>query len=424
MKQLLLSILIGLPVLLKAQLNHFIYFQTEGKQPFYAKLDKKLYSSSASGYLIIPKLKEGTYQISIGFPKSEVTEQQYFCVVDNRDAGYLVKDFGDRGWGLFNLQTLDVVMSGAKAKGQPLAKVEKSDPFSAMLSEAVDDPAIRKTEKLDLPAKPVEQTPVKQVPVENQTATVNPNPVQETKTAEVPELAAKSAIVKKLINYGLDGVELVYIDQTDTVRIFIPAEKEQQAGTIEPVTDTGLKSMPAITEKEPGKQVKQDPEEKPAELHPIPEVTIQPAEASPPPKKEEKFLPIEINKPEVQSEKINVPESLGGAPGQVLQEKAPMINSDCRDLATEDDFLKLRKKMVGAGEDDKMMSTAGKVFKAKCFTTDQIRHLGGLFLTDAGKYRFLDMAYQFVSDSHNYGSLQTLLTDTYYITRFKAMVNR
>ena len=112
----LFSLAILIPVLLTAQLNHFIYLQTEGKQPFYAKLDKKVLSSSASGYLIIPKLKDGIYNITIGFLKTENSEQTYICSIDNKDAGYLIKNFGDKGWGLFNLQTLDVVMEGNKDK--------------------------------------------------------------------------------------------------------------------------------------------------------------------------------------------------------------------------------------------------------------------------------------------------------------------
>ncbi|MEO7766014.1 MAG: hypothetical protein ABIS01_01265, partial [Ferruginibacter sp.] len=44
---------------LKAQQNHFIYVQTENRQPFYVKVNSKLYSSSATGYLVVAKLKEG-----------------------------------------------------------------------------------------------------------------------------------------------------------------------------------------------------------------------------------------------------------------------------------------------------------------------------------------------------------------------------
>jgi hypothetical protein len=39
---------------LQSQQNHFIYIQTENKKPFYVKQDKKIYSSSATGYLSFP----------------------------------------------------------------------------------------------------------------------------------------------------------------------------------------------------------------------------------------------------------------------------------------------------------------------------------------------------------------------------------
>src|SRR5450432_1477878 len=101
---------------LKAQQNHFIYIQTENKQPFYVKLDKKLYSSSASGYLVVPKLKDGTYNLAIGFPKGEWTEQNMLCTINNNDIGYLLKNFESKGWGLFNLQTLAVIMASDSEK--------------------------------------------------------------------------------------------------------------------------------------------------------------------------------------------------------------------------------------------------------------------------------------------------------------------
>ena len=33
-------------------------------------------------------------------------------LVDNKNEGYLLKNFGDKGWGLFNMQSYAVVMSG------------------------------------------------------------------------------------------------------------------------------------------------------------------------------------------------------------------------------------------------------------------------------------------------------------------------
>ncbi len=71
-----------------SQQNHFIYLQTENRQPFYVKLDKKILSSSASGYIIIPKLQEGNYIMAIGFPKNEWPEQTVTCTVNKKDSGY------------------------------------------------------------------------------------------------------------------------------------------------------------------------------------------------------------------------------------------------------------------------------------------------------------------------------------------------
>ncbi len=70
-----------------------------------------------------------------------------------------------------------------------------------------------------------------------------------------------------------------------------------------------------------------------------------------------------------------------------------------------------------------MIKVAKKFFRSKCFTTDYIKNLSGLFLTDDGKYNFFDAAYPFVSDSGNFYMLEALLSDTYYINRFKAMIH-
>jgi hypothetical protein len=103
-------------------------------------------------------------------------------------------------------------------------------------------------------------------------------------------------------------------------------------------------------------------------------------------------------------------------------QKTTMINSDCKNFAMEDDFLKLRKKMVTKYVDDEMILIAKRVFKVKCFTVEQVKNLSVLFLKDSGKYAFFDMVYPFVADSHNFHVLQNQLTDSYYIDRFKVML--
>src|SRR5688572_7449859 len=89
-----------------SQPKYFIYFETENKQPFYLKLDNKVLSSSSAGHLIVPKLKEGSYIITFGFPKNEWPEEKINLKV-NKDAGYILKNFEEKGWGVFNLQSFE-----------------------------------------------------------------------------------------------------------------------------------------------------------------------------------------------------------------------------------------------------------------------------------------------------------------------------
>ena len=445
-------LLLNIPFGVKAQQNHFIYFQTEGRQPFYAKLDKKVLSSSASGYLIIPKLKDGTYNIFIGFPKNENGEQNFVCTIDNRDAGYLLKNFGDKGWGLFNLQTLDVVMSSNQPKEKDVVKVEKTDAFSTMLSDVVNDPTIKEIEK---PKEKTKQVIEKKVPAEepakpkvteekNQLVdnTTTPQSVKEDK----PQLTAStSSITKKEINTDADGTVIVYIDaadqKQDTIRIFIPAEKtaaNDNKETIIPKETTKQEGQPKTDQQSEEAKSAIDKDNTVVKQDTIFKAVAQGVKNDPPAlekntKKEDdkKFLPIDLPSPNKKTdEKIEDKLTLASSAGSIKpiesviepETKTPMINSDCKNYATEEDFLKLRKKMAAVEDEEEMVTIANKVFKTKCFTTSQVKNLSVLFLKDGGKYKFFDLAYQYASDSHNFYTLENQLTDPYYVSRFKAMV--
>ena len=109
-----------------SQQLHFAYLQTDTHTPFYVSLNKKNYSSTASGYIILPKLLNGDYPVRIGFAKSEEAEQEYVLQVKDNDQGLLIKNFGDKGWGLFDLQTMAVQYAGTAAREKAkLAAVEK-----------------------------------------------------------------------------------------------------------------------------------------------------------------------------------------------------------------------------------------------------------------------------------------------------------
>jgi Domain of unknown function (DUF4476) len=424
-----------------SQQNHFIYLQTENKQPFYVKLDKEILSSSASGYIIIPKLQDGTYILAIGFPKNEWPEQTVTCTVNKKDAGYLLKNFGDKGWGIFNLQTMEVTTSGVKAVEKENVGVEdKNDIFSNTLSNVVNDPSIaRKIEE-----KPIVKEEVKPALVENKTEVLPDTlsnsviaPVEEKKVEDKPvikeevkpvveiikkeEQVIASSQVKKLFSIkSSEGTDMVFADivngVADTVRLFIAAEKNNEA--IQPEK----KIVKPATDLPKNEEVKKDESK-------IKVSSVKTTKADEP-----KFIDIELPNPNIKKDtalKILVPVAGVNKTEQIPVSEKPkenttkpvMVNSDCKSLATQDDFLKLRKKMAAEGTDEEMVDIAKKVFRSKCFTTEQIKNLSVLFLKDDGKYKFFDAAYPFVSDSNNFSSLEAQLSDVYFITRFKAMVN-
>lgn len=409
---------------LKAQQNHFIYIQTDNNKPFYLKLDKIVYSSTAFGYIIIPKLKTGSYALVIGFPKNEWPEQKVNCYISDKDLGYLFKNFGDRGWGLFNLQSLIVLMAEDSEKKAEGGTDFKSDAFSNMLSIVVNDSTIKQNE----PVKEETKKPVVEVAkVEKPPVTVKPEkgkqveikkPVEEVAKVTEPPIILKPEkdkpvvkqksltagdqemlISKKLTKKTADGIEMVYVDaeggNQDTVNIFIPVDKE--------VSESALNSTASAA-------IIKGSDTKPQET---PTVSASMGEK----KKDSKFLEIELPNPnntiKETKEDTMVQQSIPKSTGTIL---------DCKNFATNDDFLKLRKKMAAADNSEDMIGIAKKVFKSKCFTTEQVKNLSVLFLKDSGKYDFFDAIYPFVSDTQNFETLESQLTDSYYIKRFKVMI--
>ena len=78
-----------------AQQNHFLYIQADDKQTFNVSVNGKTYNSSDIGYIIIPKLTDGKYQLNIAFPDNKYPDQQFNCVINKNDAGYALKNFND-----------------------------------------------------------------------------------------------------------------------------------------------------------------------------------------------------------------------------------------------------------------------------------------------------------------------------------------
>jgi hypothetical protein len=374
---------------------YFVYIQSESGQPFFVKMQESVFSSTASGYIVLSRLKDSTYTFAIGFPGNQFGEQKFTCSIQARDHGYLLKNAAGQGWALYDLQNASVIQGideGQKTRpgaGKPVSA------FTELLSKAADDSTLKEDIVISSYEQATDKNPVQTAdaktvkkdsvsvsqrnenaetvkPVSgNQVTTVaaqkeeKPNAVQATSTEEKTAINMqapfeRTRVTRKSETSTTAGFGLVYTDEypdgrTDTISILIPDDNKYQLVVNE--------------QKNEGQQ-----------------------------------------QPDVKKE----------TNGETTKIITP---NNCHEVASDDDFFRLRKKMAAQKHTDKMLAEAEKVFRTKCFSTEQLRNLSTLFLTNEGKYKFFDAAYSKVSDLENFPSLQAELTDAYYIKRFKAMLH-
>ncbi|HAI82864.1 MAG TPA: hypothetical protein DCL43_04285, partial [Chitinophagaceae bacterium] len=100
----------------------------------------------------------------------------------------------------------------------------------------------------------------------------------------------------------------------------------------------------------------------------------------------------------------------------------PASGATCKISASNDDFVKLRKRMVSNGVEAKMIVIAQKVFGEKCFTVEQIKQLGIMFLTDDGRYNFFEMAFAYTIDVVGFATLETQLIQSTNKEKFMQLI--
>jgi len=418
---------------LKAQQNHFIYIQHETNQSFYVKLDNKTYNSSAAGYVILPKLKDGTYKLSIGFPSNSIIEQNMVCTVDKADIGFILKNFENKGWGLFNLQTLNVLMDNGAVNSNNISVVNKTDAFSNMLSEVVNDSTIRQADpminennKVTIKEQEkkstdliVEQEPVIQkskVEMSNNTSAAivkTRDSLQGINVKQVVSNNGKSSISRSLIKKEAQGIRMVFVDRikgtVDTVNVFISEDKLP----VEMIDVKPIETKVPVQQINPAVSIKEDKVGK-ARFIDI-ELPVSSGVNS-----DKKPVENAISESK-ESSSMNIERGAVDLPAQQANQTL-MVNSDCTVLASEEDIMKLRKRIMAADSDDDKLKVTKKYLKAKCFMVEQIRELSVLFSKDDARISYFEIAFPFVFDSNNFVKLQNQLKDPNYINRFQLMI--
>jgi hypothetical protein len=443
-----------------AQKVFFIYLQSDNYSPFYIKMNDKIYSSTTSGYLILSSLVDSTYSFAIGFPSSQ-PESRFKVSLNGKDKGFLIKNF-DTGLGLFDLQNLSITKEIKDNSPTNISYIRRNDEFSSMLSKAANDTsllyAVVYTSQPDVTVQqpqtpaPEEKKKVEEPPVKNDSNALVASGtmvVAETKTEDSSAGVQSNTDIKK--EATVVGVTAAVLSQKDTTS----AEKQPQT-VAEPVAATTIDTTTAATAAVIGAHA-DTASQRPGDSTAVSEVTEATFKRSVVKKYSESSTsegfglvffdtyggvhdtvrllipnPPIIFKESGQNDTTAVAKDFihvddlkketEVAPPIVVAVKGDAaVKTQCKSVATGNDFFKLRKNMASENSDDAMVAQAKKFFKTKCFTTEQLKNLSALFLTSAGKYEFFDAAYGHVSDQQNFSSLESEIKDDYYLKRFRAL---
>lgn len=373
-----------------AQEKHFVFIQSDNNQPFYVLLSGKLLSSTATGYVIIPKLANSNYNISIGFAKNAFPEQSFQFVIENKDLGFTLKNFGEKGWGLSNLQSLAVMMAEvsntnevAKAINEKAAPKDDFEPLISFNKKIKDTPAETDSAANTLSDEPEAAT--NEIPKDQE---VNPD---NAVTKENNNITDTVNVQKVSEMKDADGVHLSYAEdngkKTDTIHVIIPSANSA-SNTENISSETNNTDSNVATSSEPAASENG--------------MTTQDS---------------------VKFPDVNTDKSKKDATELVTADKNIAItNSKCKNIATGDDYARLRRKMAMETSDEKMINVAKKIYRNKCFTTSQIKKLSTLFLSDEGRYNFFNTSYNSAADASEYSTLQSEFIDPAFVNRFKAML--
>ena len=371
------------------QQNYLVLIDADNDQTFRVRIGDTLYNSSTLGHLVIPHLKDSTYNMAIGFPKKEFHERIFSIRVNKKDQGFQLKNLGEKGWALYNWQTRELkmpLMDSSLNQTIPESGTKKDDAFSRLMSAVVNDTSVMynafATQK---PLKDSLKNNIKEPEVKNDSSLIA---VEKDKKLIVPVATviekpkkekningkAGNPGIRKLSERSTNSAKrITYIDafqpgSVDTITIFILFDNQS-------VTLTGDSTKKII----PGKNKKKSMKG-----------TGNPIDST------------------------NIKSNLSAK-----RSKSIPAHSDCKNIASDSDLNVLRANILTENTIEAKIEAADKYFKTKCFSVTQLKILGELFASNKSRYNFFGVAYPYISDRENISQLATLLTDTIYINRFK-----
>jgi hypothetical protein len=333
--------------------------------------------------------------------------------VNKKDRGLELRQRNNK-WVLFDWQSNESIQSSnnEERKSGTISESKRSDPYALLMAGVVSDSAVLyETIQAAAPSKQNEtvgKEEIKKPEDVNAVAEAEANKSDSTVVAAASNPVPDSATTAKDGNIDdntvsknqpaivllkeaslSDGKQITYVERSspgDTVTIVIPYEQGDSSELV---------AQAKVQDQKPGAS------------------NLDTSENA----NDRETVDSALAKSDEDQKTASTDSSSTGSASSIV-----LMNSDCRQFATDNDVDKLRVSMLKENTDYEKIVLARKIFRSKCFTTKQVRALTELFSGDEGKYQLFDAAYPFVSDSGNFKSLVNILQDTYYINRFKAMV--
>jgi hypothetical protein len=441
LKNALIAILFLVTVNCSAQQSYFVLIQADNNQPFYAQIDGKTFSSSDIGHLIISQLKDSSYNLLIGFPKDIFPKGNFTISINKKDQSFQLKNLGEKGWALFNTLTTELQaplkVDTSVTKHVALESGKKEDAFARLMAGVVNDTSVmhHTVVEEEQPKKEIETVKIAKAAIIKPDTLVAKNSrasaIKNTKKGNQPvvsDIAKNGNSIAKTdtLSKTIAKTKAPLYRTKDTIATrknlsFVKVLSEQKADTAFLIKYVDIPNKGPIDTIDimiplsdehvvvPKKEVVQRLPEEISDKQKNAATTTDTARA---------FADTSASSIKKSSDSLKKDTS------HLVETKAPDVamSKNCKSIANDYDIDNLRIKMLALDNDDDKIAAVRIIFKLKCFSVKQVRALSEVFKTDEGKYKLFDATYLYVSDIGNFTQLQDLLSDTYYINRFKAMI--
>ncbi len=100
----------------------------------------------------------------------------------------------------------------------------------------------------------------------------------------------------------------------------------------------------------------------------------------------------------------------------------PSKNAACNATASKEEIDLITMMIKAEKNVEEAIDLIRKITRLKCVSTQQVRTMASAFSGEEERYRILDLCYRYTLDKDAYPALANLLSDIYYINRFKALL--